>query len=134
MKRLRKYNHLGPDFYRQDIERGKTDINYDFLKYVRNSEIYLNRATDMWGWNRRDLGQKKCTEFYSFYKILSFRYAQAFLREHIIEEVNRLLDMLSIECKLIVTGLPTANEILQIRTDMQKGDISFAEVFDKVEI
>jgi hypothetical protein len=132
LKRLRKYNHLGPSFYRQDLERGLTTRNYAFLKYVRNSEIHFNRVTHIWGWNRRDWSQDKCTEFYSFYKMLSFRYAQAILREHIVQEINKLFDRLSVKCKLVVVGLPTAKAILQIRSDMQKGDISFTEVSDKV--
>lgn len=132
LKKLRKYNHLGPRFYRQDLEHSLTTKNYDFQKYVRNSKIYFNRVTQKWGWNRRDWSQDKCTEYYSFYKMLSFRYAQAILREHIIREINQLLDRLSVKCKLNVIGLPTAKEILQIRNDMQKGDISFTEVSDKV--
>jgi hypothetical protein len=54
------------------------------------------------------------------------------LREHIINEINQLLNRLSVKCKLIVNGLPTAKEILQMRNSMQKGDLSFAEVSDKV--
>lgn len=132
LKRLRKYSHLGPKFYREDLEHGLKTENYDFMKYVRNSEIYFNRVTNNWGWNRRDWSQEKCTEFYSFYKMLSFRYAQAILREHIIQEINQLLDGLSIKCKLVIVGLPTAKEILQIRNAMYKGDITFTEVSDKV--
>lgn len=132
LRKLQIHNHLGPDFYRQDLERGIMAKDLDFSKYIRNGEIYYNRATHAWGWNRRDWSQDKCTEFYSFYKMLSFRYAQAILREHILEEINRLLSRLSIKCKLIVTGLPTSNEILKIREDMQKGELSFGEISDKV--
>jgi hypothetical protein len=132
LKRLKKYDYLGPKFYRKDLERGETPKNYDFLKYVRNSKIYFNRVTHKWGWNRRDWSQERCTEFYTFYKMLSFRYAQAILREHIIKEINQLLERLSVKCKLFVGGLPTAKEILQIRNDMQKGLVSFTEVSAKV--
>lgn len=132
LRKLRRYNHLGPDFYRQDLERGITAKDFDFSKYVRSGEIYYNRITHAWGWNRRDWSQAKCTEFYSFYKMLSFRYAQALLREHILDEINRLLSRLSINSKLVVTGIPTAKEIMQIRNDMQKGELSFTAVSDKV--
>lgn len=132
LRKLRKYDHLGPSFYRKDLERGEALKNYDFLKYARNSEIYFNRITHKWGWNRRDSSQEKCTEFYSFYKMLSFKWAQAVLREHIINEINQLLFRLSIKCKVVVSGLPTSEEILQVRSDMQKGLISFSEVSNKV--
>ncbi|MET0072500.1 MAG: hypothetical protein ABW096_20905 [Candidatus Thiodiazotropha sp.] len=134
LRKLRKYNHLGPDFYRHDLERGISAKDFDFTKYVRSSEIYFNRVTHTWGWNRRDWSQENCTEFYSFYKMLSLRRAQAILREHILDEINRLLSRLTINCKLIMTGLPTAKEILQIRNDMQKGKLSFTAVSDKVGI
>lgn len=132
LKKLRKYTYLGPDFYRQDLERGIAAKDFDFSKYVRSGEIYFNRVTHAWGWNRRDWSQDKCTEFYSFYKMLSFRHAQAILREHVVGEINRLLSRLSINCKLIVTGLPTAKDIIKIRNDMQKGELSFTAVSDKV--
>ncbi|MEW8375017.1 MAG: hypothetical protein AB2722_14005 [Candidatus Thiodiazotropha sp.] len=132
LRKLRKYNRLGPNFYRQDLERGITAKDFDFSKYVRSGEIYFNRVTHTWGWNRRDWSQDKCTEFYSFYKMLSFRRAQALLREHIIQEINLLLDRLSVKCKLVVTGLPTSDEIQTIRDDMQKGVLSFTAVSDKV--
>ena len=131
LKRLRKYNQFRPMFYSRDLEREIITKNYDRSKYVRNNEIYCNRITHVWGWNRRDRSQKKCTEFYTFYKMLSFKYAQALLREHIIKEINQLLNRLSIKCELIVTGLPTPKEILQIRSDMQKGDLSFTAALDK---
>lgn len=134
LKKLRRYNRLGPGFYRRDLERGILQGDFDLLKYVRDSEIYCNRVTRSWGWNRRDWGQEKCTEFYSFYKMLSFKYAQALLREHILEEINRLLDRLEIKCKLIVTGLPTSGDISQIINDMREGELSFSAVSDKVAI
>ena len=134
LKRLRRYNHLGPSFYKQNLGRGLTITNNDSIKYIRNSEIYFNRVTRIWGWNRRDFSQKKCTEFYTFYKVLNSRHAQAILRVHIIKEINQLLERLSVKCKIVVNGLPTPKEILQIRNDMQKGDIPFTEAYDKVAI
>lgn len=134
LKRLRRYSHLGPNFYRQDLEQGNTTKYFDFIKFIRNNEIYFNRVTKKWGWNRRDWSQKKCTEYYTFYKMIGFKYAQAILREHIIEEINQLLKSLSIKCKIIITGLPTAKEILQTKNDIQKGNISFTQVSDKVAI
>ena len=131
LRKLGKYSQLGPQFFRRDLERGLTTEHYDFREYARNSEIYVNRVTKKWGWNRRDWSQKNCTEFYSFYKMLLFRHAQALLREHIINEINNLLERLSIKAKLVVIGLPTAIEIWQIKCDMQSGNISFLEASDR---
>ena len=134
LRKLRGHQDLGPEFYRKDLEHGQTLKNYDFFRYIRNSEIYVNKVTNKWGWNRRDLSQDKCTEFHMFYKQLSFIWAQAILREHIISEINQLLERLSINCKIVVTGLPTAAETLQVRSDMQNGTINFSEALNKVGI
>ena len=123
-----------PKFYEQDIVHGKISKDYNFSKYIKNSEIYINKITNKWGWNRRDLSAEKCTEFYMVYKMLIFIRAQAVFREHIINEINQLMNRLSIDCKIIVTGLPTADEILQARIDMENGTIDFKEALDKVAL
>lgn len=132
LEKLQRYDHLGPVFYRNDIEKGKQTENFNLLEYTRNSEIYFNRVTRLWGWNRRDWDRKNNTEYYTFYKFVSFKYTQAILREHIINEMNKLLVRLSIECEIIVSGIPTAKEILKIKSDMQQAKISFTEVSDKL--
>ena len=134
MRKLGKYQYMGPKFFETDLQHGKISRDYNFLRYTKNSEIYANRVTNKWGWNRRDYSQDNSTEFYMFYKILKFRWAQAILREHIISEINQLLDRLSINCEIIVTGLPTADEILQVRSDMKNGVINFSEALGKVEV
>ncbi len=131
LKMLNKHADLIPVFYTADLQRGIRSNNVDIVECRKNSDIYINRATQKWGWNRRDTSQDRSTEFYSFYKELSFRYAQTILYNHIISEINILLKRLSVKCELIVNGLPTPEEILQIRNDMQKGTISHIEAYDK---
>jgi hypothetical protein len=134
LKKLKKYNHLGPKFYKEDLEKGFRTENFDFMEYVRSSDIYFNKVTHKWGWNRRDLSQEKSTEYYTFYKILSFQYAQAILRDHLIQEINNFFDCLEIKCKLVVIGLPEPKEILGIKNDLHEGKISFTAASDRVAI
>lgn len=134
LNKLGKYSHLGPDFYREDLEQGKQNKYYDFMKYVGSSEIYFNKVTRSWGWNRRDWSQKNCTEYYTFHKKIRFRYAQAILREHILEEINSLFRRLSLNCILKVNGIPSSEEILKIGNSMKEGQINFNEAFDKISI
>lgn len=109
---LRRFEHLGPRFWREDLEKQKLTKHYDFMEYVRNSEIYYASITQNWGWNRRDWTQERGTEFFNFYRTVTFRWAQAVLREHIIKEINNLLVRLNIGSMIGVTGLPTPDEIL----------------------
>jgi hypothetical protein len=102
------------------------------MEYVRNSEIYYDRITQTWGWNRRDWTQERSTEFFNFYRTITFRWAQAVLREHIIKEINDLLVRLNIGSMIVISGLPTSDEILEIRKEMLDGRISFGKAFDQV--
>ncbi|MHB8828738.1 MAG: hypothetical protein ACYC6Q_04280 [Syntrophales bacterium] len=134
LKRLKMFQHLGPSFWKKDLETGVQSRAFDFQKYVRSTEIYYERMTRAWGWNRRDWSQDRSTEFFNFYKMITFRWAQSVLCEHIITELNNLFNRLGIVCELKVTGLPTPSEILQIRRDLQEGTITFTQASDRVSL
>ena len=134
LEKLRKFENLGPPFWRKDLDRGEQSKNFDFQRYADNSEIYYRQATKVWGWNRRDWSQDRSTEFYSFYKMVNFRWAQAVLREHIISEINILFLRLGMDCILKVSGLPTSDEIVKVREELLSGSISFSQAADRVAI
>lgn len=134
LKKLRMFENLGPPFWKKELERGEQSKNFDFQRYVSNSEIYFRQVTKVWGWNRRDWTQDRTTEFYSFYKMVNFRWAQAILREHIISEINILFSRLEMDCKLKVSGLPTSDEIVKVREELLSGSISFSQAADRVAI
>ena len=134
LRGLRRFDRLGPDFWRKDLERGEQSKNFDFQRYVRQSEIYYRRVTKAWGWNCRDWSQDRTTEFFSFYKMVNFRWAQATLREYIIGELNRLFARLEIACEVKVRGLPTADDILKTRSELLDGKISFGTASDRVTL
>ncbi len=133
IKKLRGHRFV-PEFYKRHLERGEMSTDYDHSKYRENNEAYTNRVTNKWGWNRKSSSTEECTEFYLVYKMLSFRWAQAILREHLINEINQFLNRLAIDCKIVVTGLPTEDEILQARNDMKNGKIDFGEAFNKTGV
>lgn len=134
LDKLRKYSGLDSMLYRSDFQEKFASHGFDFLKHEKYRRICVNTLTKSWGWNRRDWSQESCTEFYSFHRLLRFRYSQALLREHIIAEINQLLQRLNIKCELMVTGLPSPNDILRALDEMQKGEISFSEASDKVTV
>ena len=127
---LRKFKHLGPVFWRNDLEKGIQTRDFNFQEYVLNTEIYHTKITRLWGWNRRDYSQRNCTEFFMIYKGITFRWAQALLREHIIDELNKLLARLQIKAKILVTGIPSSDDILKIRKDIIERKIKYAKAYD----
>jgi len=134
LKQMSRYDNLGPDFYRENLNSGLIEKDFDFMKYRRNNKIYIDSATKNWGWNGRNWTQDRCTEFYTFYRMLNFKYAQSLLREHVIDQINCLFKRLSIKCKLKIKGLPTSKKILKIRKKMEIGELSFNDVSEKVQI
>lgn len=127
---LKRFKHLVPEFWRIDLEKGIQTKNFNFQKYVLNTEIYHTKITRRWGWNRRDYSQRNCTEFFTLYKGITFRWAQAILREHIVAELNKLLSRLQIQAKLLVSGIPTSDEILKVREELTVGKINFNKALD----
>jgi hypothetical protein len=54
------------------------------------------------------------------------------LREHILSELNLLLRRLDIKAEIQIVGLSGPEEILQLRTAMTEGSISYAQAFNEV--
>ncbi len=131
---LARFRHLGPLFFQDELSRQAWPAHYDFQRYVRETKFFEAKITAPWGWNQRDFSQSNWTEFYLFYRVLQSKWAQAMLREHVVNELNRLFKRLRIEAKIVVRGLPTASEIIAIRQRMSNGDISFQEASDACSV
>lgn len=134
ISKLKQFDSFGPKFWRADMVYSNQSNAFDFQRYNRISEIYRRKVTRAWGWNSRDWSQERSTEFFCFYKMITFRWAQAVLREHIVMELNSLFCRLEIDCKIIVTGLPTAEEIKGIRCKLVTGELTFTSASDKVSV
>lgn len=126
LRKLSRFGSTGPAFWRKDLGQGKSyPVNFDFSEYRRQLEIFEARVTRRWGWNRRDYSQKNWTEFATFYRTITFKWAQAVLREHILKEFNSLLSRLRIDAELRMTGLPNSAHVLDLRNQMTKGLIGY---------
>ena len=134
LRRLARFQLLGPLFFQTELTRQGWPAHYDFQRHVREAEFFEAKTTARWGWHRRDYSQSNWTDFYMYYRILRFKWAQAVVREHIVNELNRLFARLRVEAKIVVKGLPTASEILAIQQRMSKGDISFLEASDACSV
>lgn len=129
---LKKTNPLCPAFAKENINLIQSTPGYDVIAYARSTKLLVNKLTKRWGWNRRDLVSENATEFYGIFKYVSFEWAKALLREHIIQEINSLLRDLGINCFINVVGLPGSQDILKARQGLLDGSVSFDQVFDLV--
>ena len=127
---LEKFDTLHPPFWQQDLQRQVQYKHFDFQWYVRNTQIYRRTVTKSWGWNNCDNTIERTTDFYIYYKLITYCWAKTILREHVINEFNRFFVRLGFECEIKVSGLPTPNEILNVRAKLLAGKISYSEVLD----
>ena len=134
LRKMGKFERLGAEFWRQDLTRQVQSRAFDYQLYSRNAEIYFRRMTKTYGWNRRDWSQDWATDFFSFFRLVNFSWAQALMREHVIDELNRLFVRLGVNSEIEVNGLPTAKDILEVRIRLLAGSISFDDVSDLVRL
>jgi hypothetical protein len=134
LRRLRRYETIGPRFMLQQIESGNLDLGYDFKTYTDASVLNVLRATRDWGWNRRDYRDDVLTQFCVIYQLITFNWARAVLRNHIVESINDLLARLRLSAKVEVLGLPEPDDILRARDKLQAGDLSFDDALGATSV
>lgn len=133
MNSLSKFPSLAPDFWNESFRKGNPSNSFDFQFYQQRVEVYWRKVTRVWGWNRRDWSEQRTTDFYTHYKLVCFSWAQAVLREHIVDQLNLLFDRLGIDCTLTVLGLPTAEAIEKIKSEYSEGSVPVEEIFERVK-
>ncbi len=123
-----------PEFARIDMSLGIKNSGFSMQEYELLQTKAINKATEAWGWNRRDISSDKQTEYHSAYKRAQFRHAQALLREHITNELNKLFAILEFDCQLSISGIPTSREIELNLKKLEKGEIDFSELYDQTSV
>ncbi|MNZ35090.1 hypothetical protein D3C78_524800 [compost metagenome] len=132
---LNKFSAGGaPKFYMENLEKNINQSYFNPSEYTKNKNITIGRSTKSWGWNRRDWSTEHSTEYYTFYRTINFRKAQAALREHIIKEINKLFSRLNISCTLSVTGIPSYLDIIETGKLLKSGEIDFSEASKRISL
>ena len=134
LRNLERFSHLHPSFLTDESGEQEWPAYLDLQRYVREAKLFESKVTARWGWGRRDATDRNWTEFYAIYRNVTFKWAQACMREHIAKELNRLFQRLNIEAKIAMEGLPTARKILDIRKQMCEGEISLSDAFDACSV
>jgi hypothetical protein len=124
---LTAVSKTAPEFWIQELNAGKTKTQFPFSDYNRNRDAYIARITSRWGWNRRDSSGTNHTEFFYFFRSLRFRQAQAFIRDHIIDDLNRLMVRLGINACIKLEGFRTATEIQNLIDGAVAGSLHYAD-------
>lgn len=131
LRQLTAVSQVAPKFWIRELKAGKIATEFSVSDYNRSRDAYVARLTRQWGWNRRDSSGIDTTEFYYFFRSLHFRKAQAILRDHIIEEINRFMTRRSIEVRVVLKGYPSPSEIDNLIRDASDGTLNYAVAFQR---
>ena len=132
MKKLHRFSSVFPEWTADALVGEQNQLRFDVARYSQWRAAYRALAVKRWSWNGRDTSLTHQTEFFSFYRTLGFHHALATLREHVIAELNLLLNRrLGLDVRISIEGLQTANEILAIRSKMERGEVSIGDAFEQ---
>jgi hypothetical protein len=130
VKRLIKFDSLGPRFVQTDLEAGKWPAEVEFGNYHRSKRILDYILTNRWGWNARDSSLQYVTEFYQVWRWLRFQKALSILRQHVLQELNSFLSAELVGATIVVEGVPETKAIALCESDLSTGQLGFKEVYD----
>jgi hypothetical protein len=134
LRRLAKLAPHGASFIFGTRDLGAAS-GYEFSAYLAASQRLQERALRSWGTTTskfQPVGAS--TEYFWVARRITFHRSQALVREHTITELNRLLQKLEINHRVIVSGLPTATEISAVLDRLHRGELSFSDALAAVRI
>ena len=85
-----------------------------------------------WGWMPTAGALDHVTEFYSVMRQLQFHQVLAYLRSHIVCEMNAVLKQVGIETKITMNGLLTADDISELMAKVREGFMSFNQAMEPI--
>lgn len=128
LKRLAKLSVPMPEFAHKDGDLGQS-AKYEFVLHHDKKELAVEQLTAKWG-SIPSLRQiNHTTEYYYIVHNLKFLRSQAMLREHILSEINNLINRLGVDNKIMMSGVGVSTDIAEAIKKLDKGEIGFSEAF-----
>ncbi|MDO6487912.1 hypothetical protein Q4503_09390 [Colwellia sp. 6_MG-2023] len=118
-----------------DIEKIVTQSSdFNFNEYINQTKVYQYRLLELWGGNLRHTSTEYANEYYLIHRIVRFNRAQAILREHVINQLNILLNRKKIKSIIEVKGLPTVQSIDEQLKKLEEGEAKFVEIINTTRV
>jgi hypothetical protein len=134
LAQLSAWPTFGPGFLQSELDKRRFPQDFSVSDYGRLLRVHQYRVTRDWGWTTRDWSLDYITEFYQFYRLATFKWAQAVLREHIVSELNAFLSQHDVRASVALQKVPLASVILDVREKLKQGTIDFSGVNKAIEI
>ena len=126
---------IAPDFYMEVVQKNQ-DIGFSLGKYAKAKFLEKAQLTKRFGWNQRRRSDEEILEYYYLYRHLYFALSLAIIRENIIETINHILNgpLLNFGAKIIVEGIPTAQQIRDEFEILESGNVEFGDLYKRTNL
>ena len=130
VRKIRNSDPQFPKFWHEILQ--KNDFEFSLNDYRKSKDLYTLKLAKQWGWDKRGLAYEHLNGFYQIYRTAQVAWAMAILREHIVEELNKIFRNLNIDISINIEGLPKAVEINKAQKQLLKKEKSFEDISDLI--
>lgn len=106
--------------------------SYDFERHANTEKLVLAEAGTSIGWNVRFSLDEEITEYYLLYRSLEFEKFIIEFRNNILQILNEIIGdigkKMDFNSKIIIEGLPSIENINDLKTQLEKGEKSFKDI------
>jgi len=136
LKRLYQLSkELIPKF-QMDAMGKNENIGFDLDEFSRAKYLEIARLTKKFGWGQRQRSDKYITEYYMMLRFLREKKLEAFLREHIVEELNKALNRqpLNLGVRVVMENLFSVRNVVEQEKLLKQGDVAFMDIFNTLKL
>ena len=123
-----------PDFVSDAMKKLSEIRDFSFGSFHKQQKLVVASESALWGWPVRQLLMEDTLEYFRYYRHLRFALSMAILRDHILASMNDLLQRVGFTFQLVLKGLPTQSEIRRYIAKMEKGEMTFNDVWEAIDI
>lgn len=123
--------------YQPTHENPNPTNHFDFSVWKDTQERVLYRATRSTGWNSRNYGSSKCSEFFYCHRLIRFRRNQLLLRDDILSQLSSELSRVGKGYKATfsveISGtdeLPSIAHLNELEVRLKREKVEFNEIID----
>lgn len=122
-----------PEFVGQEL-RGETKVGWSASEDVHFKTLAVAEVCREIGWDARGMFREEFLEYYEIIRRLRFETFLALLRRSLLGSLNSALvsigTVLGETGKLVVTGLPTEDDVLSARRRLERGQSDLKAVIE----
>lgn len=134
MESMRILGLTSPDFFMKELADGLRKTPYEINTHYHMRNVALAKTTKNIGWNARNSFEKEASEYYLINRHLKFEKFRIELRDNIVNTLNTGLDLigkqLGFNSKIVISGLPTLDDVNTAFDHLLKGDTQFKDVLE----